>query len=39
MSSVLDLHDLGDEWKNWILKINRGQNKERFPMKQGIVHF
>mmetsp|Transcript_50579 Transcript_50579/g.119684 ORF Transcript_50579/g.119684 Transcript_50579/m.119684 type:complete len:191 (-) Transcript_50579:1822-2394(-) len=37
ISSVLDVSDLGDEWKNWILKINGGQDKEGFPMKQGII--
>lgn len=29
---------LGDEWKGYILKITGGNDKQGFPMKQGVMH-
>ena len=29
---------LGDEWKGYVLKITGGNDKQGFPMKQGVMH-
>jgi len=28
---------LGDEWKNYVLRISGGNDKQGFPMKQGVL--
>ena len=37
MSQELSADFLGDEWKGYVLKITGGNDKEGFPMKQGIL--
>jgi len=37
ISSIIEVSSLGSQWKNWILKITGGQDKEGFPMKQGVI--
>jgi len=37
MGSELDAKSLGDEWKGYIVRIAGGNDKQGFPMKQGIL--
>jgi len=37
MGHEVDLDPLGDEWKGYIAKISGGNDKEGFPMKQGVL--
>lgn len=37
MSQEVKADSLGDEWKGYILKITGGNDKQGFPMKQGIL--
>lgn len=37
MGSEVDADALGDEWKGYIVRIAGGNDKQGFPMKQGIL--
>lgn len=37
MSSEVEADALGDEWKGYIVRIAGGNDKQGFPMKQGIL--
>ncbi|KAF5298374.1 hypothetical protein FQR65_LT01152 [Abscondita terminalis] len=37
MGAELDASPLGDEWKGYVLKITGGNDKQGFPMKQGVL--
>ncbi|TLS22971.1 uncharacterized protein PpBr36_06369 [Pyricularia pennisetigena] len=37
MGSEVSAEPLGDEWKGYILKITGGNDKQGFPMKQGVL--
>lgn len=37
MGTEVDADQLGDEWKGYILKIAGGNDKQGFPMKQGVL--
>jgi len=37
MGTEVDLDPLGDEWKGYIARINGGNDKQGFPMKQGVL--
>ncbi|KAK4880470.1 hypothetical protein RN001_008616 [Aquatica leii] len=37
MGAELDANPLGDEWKGYVLKITGGNDKQGFPMKQGVL--
>lgn len=38
MGQEVPADSLGDEWKGYILKITGGNDKQGFPMKQGVMH-
>lgn len=37
MSQEVEADTLGDEWKGYVLKITGGNDKQGFPMKQGVL--
>merc|ERR1712002_1036113 len=37
MGSEVDADSLGDEWKGYIVRITGGNDKQGFPMKQGVL--
>lgn len=37
MGQEVEADYLGDEWKGYILKITGGNDKQGFPMKQGVL--
>ncbi|KAK4871512.1 hypothetical protein RN001_015636 [Aquatica leii] len=37
MGAEIDADTLGDEWKGYVLKITGGNDKQGFPMKQGVL--
>ncbi|KAJ3663705.1 hypothetical protein Zmor_007934 [Zophobas morio] len=37
LSQEIDASPLGDEWKGYILRITGGNDREGFPMKQGVL--
>jgi len=37
MGTEVDADTLGDEWKGYILRISGGNDKQGFPMKQGVL--
>ncbi|CAG9760008.1 unnamed protein product [Ceutorhynchus assimilis] len=37
MGQVVEGDSLGDEWKGYVLKITGGNDKQGFPMKQGVL--
>ncbi|KAF4547085.1 40S ribosomal protein S6-B [Elsinoe fawcettii] len=38
MGQEVDASSLGDEWAGYVLKITGGNDKQGFPMKQGVMH-
>ncbi|KAL1883034.1 hypothetical protein VTK73DRAFT_109 [Phialemonium thermophilum] len=38
MGAEVPADSLGDEWKGYILRITGGNDKQGFPMKQGVMH-
>lgn len=37
MGAEVEVDPLGDEWKGYILRIAGGNDKQGFPMKQGVL--
>lgn len=37
MAQEVDVDSLGDEWKGYVLRITGGNDKQGFPMKQGVI--
>lgn len=37
MGQVVEADILGDEWKGYMLRISGGNDKQGFPMKQGVL--
>lgn len=37
MGAEVEADTLGDEWKGYVLKIAGGNDKQGFPMKQGVL--
>lgn len=37
MGAEVEAEQLGDEWKGYILRIAGGNDKQGFPMKQGVL--
>lgn len=37
MGAEVEAEPLGDEWKGYVLKIAGGNDKQGFPMKQGVL--
>lgn len=37
MSSEVEADSLGDEWKGYVFRIAGGNDKQGFPMKQGVL--
>lgn len=37
MGAEVEADPLGDEWKGYILRISGGNDKQGFPMKQGVL--
>lgn len=37
MASEVDASGLGDEWKGYVVRISGGNDKQGFPMKQGVL--
>lgn len=37
MGAEVDVDILGDEWKGYVLRIAGGNDKQGFPMKQGVL--
>lgn len=37
MGAEVEADQLGDEWKGYILRISGGNDKQGFPMKQGVL--
>lgn len=37
MGTEIEVDILGDEWKGYILRIAGGNDKQGFPMKQGVL--
>lgn len=37
MGAEVEADSLGDEWKGYILRISGGNDKQGFPMKQGVL--
>jgi small subunit ribosomal protein S6e len=37
MGAEVEADSLGDEWKGYVLRIAGGNDKQGFPMKQGIL--
>jgi small subunit ribosomal protein S6e len=38
MGAEVPADSLGDEWKGYIVRITGGNDKQGFPMKQGVLH-
>ena len=38
MGAEVPADSLGDEWKGYIVRITGGNDKQGFPMKQGVMH-
>jgi small subunit ribosomal protein S6e len=38
MGQEVSAESLGDEWKGYVFKITGGNDKQGFPMKQGVMH-
>ena len=38
MSQDVEVDSLGEEWKGYVLRIGGGNDKQGFPMKQGVMH-
>lgn len=37
LAAEVDGEDIGDEFKGYVFKIQGGQDKQGFPMKQGVL--
>ena len=37
MGQDVDASTLGDEWKGYVLRVTGGNDKQGFPMKQGVL--
>ncbi|XP_030386159.1 40S ribosomal protein S6-like [Scaptodrosophila lebanonensis] len=37
MGALVEVDNLGDEWKGYVLRITGGNDKQGFPMKQGVL--
>lgn len=37
MGAEVEADSLGDEWKGYVLRISGGNDKQGFPMKQGVL--
>lgn len=37
MGAEVDADSLGEEWKGYVVKITGGNDKQGFPMKQGVL--
>lgn len=37
MGAELNAEPLGDEWKGYVVRIAGGNDKQGFPMKQGVL--
>jgi ribosomal protein S6E (S10) len=37
MGTEIEADPLGDEWKGYIVRISGGNDKQGFPMKQGVL--
>ena len=37
MATEVAADDLGEEWKGYVVRISGGNNKQGFPMKQGVL--
>ena len=37
MAQDVEVDSLGDEWKGYVLRIGGGNDKQGFPMKQGVL--
>lgn len=37
MGAEVEADQLGDEWKGYVLRIAGGNDKQGFPMKQGVL--
>ena len=37
MGQEVEADPLGDEWKGYVLRISGGNDKQGFPMKQGVL--
>jgi len=37
MGAEVDADALGDEWKGFVLRVSGGNDKQGFPMKQGVL--
>lgn len=37
MGQIVEADPLGDEWKGYMLRISGGNDKQGFPMKQGVL--
>ncbi len=37
MGAEVEVDSLGDEWKGYVLRITGGNDKQGFPMKQGVL--
>lgn len=37
MSQDVEVDSLGEEWKGYVLRIGGGNDKQGFPMKQGVL--
>lgn len=37
MGAEVDADQLGDEWKGYVLRVAGGNDKQGFPMKQGVL--
>lgn len=37
MGAEVEADQLGDEWKGYVLRVAGGNDKQGFPMKQGVL--
>ena len=37
MGAEVEADSIGDEWKGYVLRISGGNDKQGFPMKQGVL--
>ena len=37
MGHEIEVDSLGDEWKGYVVRISGGNDKQGFPMKQGVL--
>lgn len=37
MGTEVEADSLGDEWKGYVVRISGGNDKQGFPMKQGVL--